>query len=216
MKISISSEVLEKFPGLNIGVLIAKGINNAGKDDKITKLLEETEELVRNEIELAVKKAKREYHTSVEILIKKIVKGEKINIVNKLADIYRYVSLKYLIPIGGFDLSQTVGDVELAVSDGTDFLVPAGKGEKEKAKKGEIIYRDDIEVLCRKWNWKYAYKTRVSQKSKNAIIFIDGIPPLKKEEVKKALDELNSLIPMFCKGETASFILSKDEPEREV
>lgn len=216
MKISVNKEVLEKFPGLNIGVLIAKNIDNSGKDQKITKILEEIEELVRNELELALKKAKREYHTSVEVLVKKIIKGEKINIVNKIADVYRYVSLKYLMPIGGFDLNQTVGDVELAVSDGTDFLVPAGEAKKEKAKKGEIIYKDDVEVLCRKWNWKYAYRTRITNKTKNAVIFIDGIPPVKRAEVEKVLNELNDLILMFCKGEVDFFILNKDEPEREV
>jgi len=214
MLVRINKEVLEKFPKLHIGVVIAKNIDNKGKDEKIVKLLDEIEELIKNE--LTTEKVKREYHTSVEILVKKIVSGKKINIVNKIADVYRYVSLKYLIPIGGFDLSQIKGDVELAVSDGTEILIPAGKGKKEKAEKGEIIYKDDVEVLCRRWNWKYAYKTRISEKTKDAVISVDGIPPVTKKEVEKVVSELRELIQMFCKGEISSFILNKDEAEREV
>lgn len=214
MKLRVNEEVLKRFPKLNIGVITAKNIDNKGQEQKIINLLEEIEELIKNE--LTKEKTKREYHTSVEILVKKIIGGKKINIVNKIADIYRYISLKYLIPIGGFDLNQIVGDVELAVSEGTEFLVPAGQGKRERAKKGEIIYKDTVEVLCRKWNWKYAYKTMITQKTKNAVIVIDGIPPAKRAEVEKILNELKDMILMFCKGEVNSFILNKDEPEREV
>ncbi len=41
MKFSVDGRIFEKFPGLNIGVLIVKGINNQGTDNELLEMMQE-------------------------------------------------------------------------------------------------------------------------------------------------------------------------------
>ena len=90
----IFPSILKKYPKLNIGVVIAKGADNTGSDEKIYHLLEEVEEFVKlnfTPVELAKhpmispwRTAFQEfgakpssYKSSVEAMMRRIFKGEK-------------------------------------------------------------------------------------------------------------------------------------------
>ncbi|PIW40869.1 MAG: hypothetical protein COW21_04880, partial [Candidatus Aenigmarchaeota archaeon CG15_BIG_FIL_POST_REV_8_21_14_020_37_27] len=47
MKFSVSKGVLEKFPELNIGIVIAKKINNEGESEEVMKFIREKENEIR-------------------------------------------------------------------------------------------------------------------------------------------------------------------------
>jgi len=225
-KVEITQKILEKFPKLNIGVLIARGIDNKGEDKVIQKLLKEIEILIRNDFVpeklakhklispwrsafLAFGSEPHKYHSPVENLMRRILEGKDVLRKNKLVDIYNYLLLKYLIPIGGDDLDEVIGDIRLAFADGKENFIPAGEAGRQKPDKGEVIYKDDVEVLCRKWNWKECYKTRITKNTKNAIIYVEGLLPITEVEVIKVLEELESLIRLYCGGDIEFFILNK-------
>ena len=226
-KVEITGEIFKKFPKLNIGILIVRGIDNKEENKDIQKLLKEVEVLIKTDF-ISEKLAKHKlispwrsaflafgsephkYHSSVESLMRKILDGKDISKRNKLVNIYNYLSLKSLIPIGGDDLSEIIGDIKLTFAKGNENFIPAGKGNRQKPDKGEIIYKDSIEVLCRKWNWKECYKTRVTQNTKNAIIYVEGLISITQEELEKLLKELESLIKLYCGGDITTFILTKN------
>ncbi|MBW2996674.1 hypothetical protein KY332_05245, partial [Candidatus Woesearchaeota archaeon] len=116
-KLSISKAVLNKFPKLNLGIIIAKNINNKGSDAKIYHLLEEIENLIKLDFTPADiakhplispwKTAYSEfgskpssYNCSVEALMRNILKGRATPRINKAVDISNYLSLKHLVPMG--------------------------------------------------------------------------------------------------------------------
>jgi hypothetical protein len=47
MKLTISKKILNQFPKLNIGIVIAKGIDNKGKNREIDHLLKEVENYIK-------------------------------------------------------------------------------------------------------------------------------------------------------------------------
>ncbi len=47
MKLTISKKILSKFPKLNVGIVIAKGIDNKGKSREIDHLLKEVENYIK-------------------------------------------------------------------------------------------------------------------------------------------------------------------------
>lgn len=232
MKLTISSKIFKKFPKLNVGIIIAKKINNTGSDEKIYHLLEEVAKLIKLDFiptdlakhplispwrtaysEFGAKPSK--YNSSVEALMRRILKGETIPRINKAVDIYNYLSLKHLIPMGADDLDKVDGDITLALADGGEIFIPLNSTEVEHPEKGEVIYRDHRNVLCRRWNWRDCDKTKILEQTKNAIFYVEGLPPITKDKLKQVCEELVTLITTFCEGEVSYHILDIANPEIE-
>ncbi|MCK4556935.1 MAG: hypothetical protein KAU47_05415, partial [Candidatus Aminicenantes bacterium] len=47
MKLTIDSRILEKFPGLNLGVVVARRIDNHGKGEEILHMIRDRENEIR-------------------------------------------------------------------------------------------------------------------------------------------------------------------------
>lgn len=89
-------------------------------------------------------KTKKGARCSVEKFIKK---SKAVQSINGLVDVYNSISLETSFPIGGFDLDQINGNLELLVEQQNENFWPIGEKEPEKTLVGEIIYRDDTAVL---------------------------------------------------------------------
>lgn len=232
MKLIIAPTIFQKFQKLNVGIVIVKNIDNKGSDEKIYHLLEEIESLIKLNFvstelakhslispwraaysEFGAKPSK--YHSSVEALMKRLLKGEDIPKVNKLVDIYNYLSLKHLVPIGASDLDKVEGHIFLRTANGTEIFIPLNSTEVEHPEKGEVIYKDDRNVLCRRWNWRDCDKTKIKDSTKNVILYVEALPPLTREKLEEVCKELISLINMFCGGEAKYYILDIAAPEIE-
>ena len=45
------------------------------------------------------------------------------------------------------------------------------------ATAGEIVWRDDAGVTCRRWNWRQCVRTRLTEATTEALFIIDGLGP---------------------------------------
>jgi lysyl-tRNA synthetase class 2 len=230
-KLSISKKVLDKFPKLNLGIVIAKNIDNKGSDEKIYHLIQEIEDMIKLDFtpEAVAKhplispwrtaysefgSKPSSYHCSVESLMKNILKEKATPKINKSVDISNYLSLKHLVPMGVQDIDKIKGNISLTLSKGTETFVPLGSKNKESPDKGEVIYKDSDEVLCRRWNWRDSEKAKVDDTAKNVIYYIDALPPVNKAKIKEILRDIIDLLNMFCKPEeTSIYFLDKDNAD---
>jgi lysyl-tRNA synthetase class 2 len=231
MKVIVDKEILKRHPKLNIGIVSAKDVDNTGDDEKIYHLLEEVEKLI--EMNMSSEKLAEhplispwraaysdfgskpsKYRNSVEALVKTVLKGKKIHRISKLVDLYNYLSLKHLVPMGADDLDKIEGDIKLTFAKGTEKFTPLGRTEAEKPDKGEVIYRDDKKVLCRKWNWRECDESKITENTKKLVIYIEGLFPVTKEKLKEVCKETADLIKTFCNGKAEYFIL--DEKNNQV
>ncbi len=227
MKFRIEKEVFDRFPGLNIGLIVVKGLTNHGEDNEILDLLGEVEIFISSNFTIenieqhqniaSWKKAFRsfgiepkKYHTSVERLIREVLMHSSVEQHNKLVDICNYISLKYLIPIAYDDLDKVFGDIILGFANGNESFIGEELGSAVKPAKNEIIYKDSLQVLSRGWNWKRNYFTKVSKDTINGIIYIEGLPPVQYEEIQTIINELIELIDIYCQGDIGFHILNKD------
>jgi DNA/RNA-binding domain of Phe-tRNA-synthetase-like protein len=65
-------------------------------------------------------------------------------------------------------------------------------GEQEIVEKGEVIYRDDKEVLTRRWVWRQSNKDKVLNETTRVFIPIDvmaGLPDWLCQAVIKDMEE---------------------------
>lgn len=233
MKFKIDDNILGAFPQLKIGLIVCKGINNIGSCDEIINLIREREKEIRanfNKEDLSQnpkietwRKAysafgakPKKYKCSVENLYRMILDGKEIGHINKLVDIYNYISIKNIIPMGGDDLDKINGDIILKYAKGDESFIELGSEEVKNPKEGEIVYADDNDILCRRWNHRECDKSKMSENTINAALVIEGLSPFSKEEIDAIIKELSELIKKYCGGETESFFLDKDIREVEI
>ena len=75
------------------------------------------------------------------------------------------------------------GDVLLTFATGDEPPVHLlGEPEARAPKPGEVIYRDDLGTLCRRWNWKEAERTKLTAATRHAFLVIEGLPPVMRAE----------------------------------
>jgi lysyl-tRNA synthetase class 2 len=143
-----------------------------------------------------------------------ISKGVDLRPINKIVDIYNTISLKYMIPAGGDDLSKVEGDIILKFAHGDEPFTALNSGERETAREGEVVYTDTKEVLCRRWNWRECDKTKMTEETKDVILVVEGLPTVTGEDVKMILEDLSELVRKYCGGETRMAVLN--DAKREV
>lgn len=230
MKFSVDPQIFERFPVLILGVVAVTGIDNRGESGELKTLLRETEvEIGRNYLseflsqhpkiqawrraysEFGAKPKK--YKSSVESLYRMVLKGSGLKSINKLVDVYNFVSLKHMLPLGGDDLDKIDGDIRLQLAKGGEPFIPLNSQESEPAQSGEVVYLDDKEILCRRWNWRECEKTKMTEETSNAVLVVEGLPPAGLNEVETAAEELSCLVHRFCGGDSAIHLLDVRDPE---
>jgi len=223
---NVTDEIFVKYPELKLGVLTVKNIDNTGKNDEILSLLREIQEKIRREYskETLSENPKiadwreayssfgakpKKYKCSVENLYRMTLDDIDLSHINKLVDIYNYVSLKYMVPVGGDDIDKVNGSVTLKFAKGDEKFVQLNSLEESSPKEGEVIYMDDKEVLCRRWNWRECDKSKMTEDTKNATLVVEGLGAVTNEEMIIILEELKSLVLKYCGGEGSYDILVK-------
>jgi DNA/RNA-binding domain of Phe-tRNA-synthetase-like protein len=220
------------FPQARIGVVVARGIDNARAGDTCAALLAAAmrDAAARiGEAEMAthpaiapwreayrafgVKPAK--FRSSIENLLRSAVAG-RVGSINPLVDLYNTVSLTHFLPCGGEDLRAIAGPIRLTRAAGGEDFVPLGSAEPQPPQPGEVIYRDDVGVICRSWNWREAERTKLTAATTDAFLCIEAVPPIGAETLVAACDELAALVTAHLGGTAAITIVTADAPEMRV
>ena len=127
---------------------------------------------------------------SVEALIRRAASG--MPQVNRLTDLYNGVSVLHQIPLGGEDLSQYNGAPRLARATGTEPFdtVVDGVTVTEHPDPGEVVWCDDAGVTCRRWNWRQARRTQLSEDTTTALFILDALDPMTDDALHTAAEDL--------------------------
>lgn len=230
MLFKLTPQIFKEFKNVRIGLISALSIDNTKTPDAIKKLLVEQQKIVKEKLNLeilskhehilawheAYKKfgAKpKEHLSSHENLVRRVLKGQEIKSINTLVDLYNYISLKYLIPVGAEDLDRIEGDIELIISSEVEKpVILLGEKEARAPKKGEVIYKDKNGAICRRWNWKEAERTKVTKNTKNAIIILEALDIVDSVILEAATEELADLIRQYCAGLISLGFIDENKP----
>jgi len=59
-------------------------------------------------------------------------------------------------------------------------------GELEHPQPGEVVWRDDLGVTCRRWNWRQCVRTRLTTQTTRAVFILDALGLLSESELDAA------------------------------
>lgn len=226
MKFIIEDAIFRKFPGLCISVVLAKNVNNSCKSAEISGMLRSEENKVRARLEGRVLSQEpmircwrdayasfgakpSENLSSVENLYKRTLKGGEVRSINALVDIYNIISLRHMLPLGGEDVDKVSGNVTLCVAGENETpTMLLGDKEARPPHAGEVIYKDSVSAICRRFNWREADRTKLEEGTKNALLVCENLPPATGADAAKAVGELKKLVEKYCGGQVFTFTLN--------
>ncbi|MET8560255.1 phenylalanine--tRNA ligase beta subunit-related protein [Streptomyces flaveolus] len=139
---------------------------------------------------------------SAEALAKRALSDAGLPRINLLVDLYNAISVARLIPVGGEDIDRVRGGMRLVRATGEeDFVtVAAGAEAVEHPEPGEVVWRDDAGVTCRRWNWRQGPRTRLTEGTTSAVFLLETLAPVPVAEARAAATELAELLEKFSPG----------------
>jgi DNA/RNA-binding domain of Phe-tRNA-synthetase-like protein len=232
MKSIVSNEVLAVFPDYVRGVVSARNINNKGENPGLIEMLRQEEQKSTQDTSLLETKSHpmiapwrqaytkfgtnpNKFYSSIESLCRRARRGDRLPYINTAVAIFNYFSLKNIVPSGADDLTSVKGDLRLVIARGDEPFRPFNAEEVEYPDVGEVIYVDNVNVMCRRWNWRQGYQTRLTPETTNIAINVDCLPPLA-DKAGTLTSELADLVKEFCGGDVKYSLLYADYNEFEV
>jgi DNA/RNA-binding domain of Phe-tRNA-synthetase-like protein len=139
------------------------------------------------------------YHSSVESLLRRVVRGDSIPTINRAVDAYNAVSLSYILPVGGEDPAKGSGPLRLFVANGDEeFDLP--DGSIEAPEPGEVVWGDSVGVTCRRWNWRQGARTRIAENTTTAVFVLEAMAPYSIADLEAAGALLQTLLTSISPG----------------
>lgn len=217
--LTVSDEVRALAPGFTHVAVEAHGLVNGPSTDASSALLDDAARRLavrldgRAPHEDPHMAAWREAYTafgskpsrtrnSAEALAKRALADGGLPRINLLVDLYNAISVAHLIPVGGEDIDRIEGGMHLVRASGDEDFVTVAGGEEvvEHPDAGEVVWRDERGVTCRRWNWRQGPRTRLTEETVSGIFLLESLAPMPVAEVEAAAAELAELLEKFSPG----------------
>jgi DNA/RNA-binding domain of Phe-tRNA-synthetase-like protein len=217
--LTVSDEVRALAPGFTHVAIEAHGLVNGPSTDASSALLDDAARRLAVRLEGRAPHedphmaAWREIYTafgskpsrtrnSAEALAKRALSESGLPRINLLVDLYNAISVAHLIPVGGEDIDRIHGGMRLVRATGDEeFVTVAGGAETvEHPDAGEVVWRDERGVTCRRWNWRQGPRTRLTEETVSGIFLLESLAPMSVAEIEAAGAELAELLEKFSPG----------------
>ena len=117
---------------------------------------------------------------SADALRKRVQRDGTMAAIDPIVDLYNAVSIRFAIPVGGENVAAYVGNPQLTRADGSESFDVYKEGvlSHESPEPGEVVWRDDAGVTCRRWNWRQGVRTRLSIEQAQMWFVLEQLPAM--------------------------------------
>ena len=225
----VHEKVFQAYPSFRRGIVIARNLDNHGKSEELEKLLlEAVKKAGENPVDLkedpritcwlaahqGFSSNPNKFPPAQCSLLKRVQKpGSMIPFISKIVAIMNLCSITGITPVGGDDLDSAGTSLELRYAEGNESFTPLDAPDtRENPYPGEIIYvvPETGEVMCRRWNWRNGYITRITEETKTLVMNIDGLGEDNEANTLLIRDRVAELLRNYCGAETETSLLSPD------
>lgn len=129
---------------------------------------------------------------SAEALCRRVEREGSLPSVNAVVDLYNALSLRFAVPIGGENAAAYQGPPRLVRAAGGEPFdtIQNGLAHLEAADPGEVVWRDDQGVTCRRWNWRQGTRTRITADTTEMWFVIERLEPMPIDALHEAGEAL--------------------------
>lgn len=229
MEFTIQPEIFERFLGITIAVGIAEGIDNRqarpAVDDFWASAWEEAH-VVANQYETAQAHPKvaawraefkamglapRDYRSSIEALMRRARSGGEPFRINSLVDFYNAISLRHVIPAGGYDLDSTGDTIELRDTREGDTFQALGSDVEEPLPPGEVAYTAGNIALVRHFVWRQSLTGMVRPETTRLFLVAEVLGEVGSQAGAALLDDFASNLDCLFGVRAATFLLDAEK-----
>lgn len=222
--------IIENYPKLAAGVIVAQGMTNAPTPDALRTLYLEEQAAVKARIgttplsELPSLSAWRraisafgvsptKYRSAAESLLRRLTKKGDIPCINTLVDIGNLASIRYGLPVAIFDTRQIAGPITVHYSDGSEEFMDLGSDKIVHPASGEVIFSDEARmVVARRWCWRQSATSASNTSTTDAVITIEAHHDSGSGDIENALADMLALFADYAGGSYDSALLDANNP----
>ena len=226
-----AQSVLDRFPSLRGGVILASGLRGGPSPPDLEEVyrreqaavLERIGDLPLSDLEslAAWRQAFRafgvdptQHRSAAEALLRRLTKKGGIPSVNALVDIGNLVSIRYAVPVAVLDTGGLAGAVTVRFAQGTEPFTELDSREVKHPEPGEVIFVDEAGVVCaRRWCWRQSAQSAARESTTSVLITVEGHHGSADADVGGALRDLAQLLAGFAEGSSEFAMLSAAKPE---
>ena len=206
--VEVADEIFARWPDYRVLVIVADGLNRGSVQSADgSSPLSEAEETVRAlgvtdwtthphiaqwmEAFKGFGAKPKRTSPSALALLKRVNDG--LPRIDPITDCYNAISISHVLPIGGEDFAAYVGHPRLVLAAGDEPFDTIDQGEPviDHPAPGEVIWRDDLGVTCRRWNWRQGVRTRITGDTTTALFILEALGAMPDDELLAAGAELN-------------------------
>lgn len=133
---------------------------------------------------------------SHEALIRRILRYKSFPLINAVVDTGNYVSVKYFVPIGIYDVDKITWPVTIRVSRTGDIFHPIGSEDARDIPEGYPVLADPEKVI-HVFPHRDSRLSMISIDTKNILLIVAGVEGVPITTVRKALNELIDYIVQY-------------------
>ena len=216
MTVIISEEVQRDFPDLKVLTSRIGGVIVKKSDPALEEFKREVLQETRNSYDIKTLKdrpilrAYRDFfwnlgvdptkiRPAAEALIRRILRGKPLPMINTLVDAYNLASIKTEIAIAAFDSDKISGELTMRYAEnGEEFL---GIGMKAPLRlKGREIVISNGEKLVAIYPYRDAENTKVTEATGNVFLLFCGVPGIPMGKLSEAKEITVEFVTRFCGG----------------
>jgi len=128
-------------------------------------------------------------------------------------DFYNAVSLRHVVPAGGFDLEQIDETLELRLTHAGDAFHPLDGSAPERVGPGEVAYASGAEILTRHFVYKQSLKALLDDSTTSLFLVSEVLGKVGGEVANAVLGDFARGLQRLFGAESATFIVEEGSSE---
>ncbi len=204
MSVHVSPVIFERFPGMRVVVVVAHELDNTRAIPELTTRLRTVWQQAAEGTQRygnaqshpyiqpwrehfrAMGVSSKKFPSAIEALLRRVLKGDEPFHINALVDFYHIASLQYIVPVGGFDLAELPGQLELRLTREGDQFQALDEDVPYVVPPGEVAYTSGQIILTRHLMWRQARTALLIPQTKSAVLVAE-VPGSVDAEIAEAV-----------------------------
>ncbi len=214
MRFSVTPELFAAFPNMQIIAVLAVGVENSTARPGLTNEWQNVWEKAaaaqaygnsqshprvspwRSAFQ-RLRFSGKKFPSSIEALLRRALKGGSPFSINPMVDFYNTVSLKHVVPAGGFDVAALGEHLELRLTVDGDHFQALDDQQQSDVPAGEVAYASGNAVLTRHFVWRQARRGLITNGTEAALLVSEVLGEIGEEVVSAVQAEILSGLELY-------------------